>query len=353
MTKLIDFIDSEICREKILQLSAFAEKDPLFHKKTQAASDSLFRDKDREGFLNGLQEIREEYTAALKDKAPAISLYLYSIGFPLYIQQQREWGIPEEIWMATVRDINVWISNHKAMFHEDGFSQDGWIVNHFLGELYQVGRLQYQITKYTNPTEVYRKGDAVLVAAKGGVELEEDGDCVYQKPAVKKTVYEKRGSLLTAHFVNKTNGLISLEPETVDLTGWEQVLGKQEDVLSVHIPAIGRMDYDLCKQSMEEGVAFFQKYFPQYDIKGLVCASWLLSNEVKEMLDSRSNIVRFSNLFTRNITKGHYYLIDKWIFGLDVEDPLSVEPASTLMRKTQELMKNGGQIYERGGFLLI
>ncbi|MBU5450973.1 acyltransferase domain-containing protein [Acetivibrio sp. MSJd-27] len=353
MVRLVDFIDSEICKRKILKLSSFAEKNPIFHKKTQDAANALFIDKDRESFLNKLNEIREEYAAVLGDNAPAVSLYLYSIGFPLYMQGQRELGIPEEIVTDTVRDINVWISNHKAMFHEDGFSQDGWILNHFLGELYQVGRLQYQITKYTNPTEVYRKDDSVLVAAKAGVELEEDGDCVYEKPAVKKTVYERKGDVLTAHFINKTTGLVSLEPETVNLSGWEMVLGDQEDVLSIHIPAIGKMDYALCKQSISQAVTFFQKYFPHYEIKGFICASWLLSNEVKEMLPPQSNIVQFSNLFTRNIAKGHYYLIDKWIFGLDVEDPLSVEPTSTLMRKTQALMKSGGQIYERGGFLLI
>lgn len=353
MAEFIDFIDSEICKRKISQLSAFAEKNPMFHKKTQDTSNALFVEKNREGFLNGLKEMREEYGTALGDNTPAVSLYLYSLGFPLYMQRQRELGIPEEIVADTVRDINIWISNHKVMFHEDGFSQDGWILNHFLGELYQIGRLQYQITKHTNPTEVYRKDGSVLVAAKGGVELEDDGDCVYEKPAVKKTVYEKNGTFLTAHFVDKETGLISLEPETVDLSGWEMVLGNQEDVLSVHIPATGKMDYEMCKQSIKEGVAFFRNYFPCYDVKALICSSWLLSNEVKEMLPSQSNIVRFSNLFTRNIAKGHYYLIDKWIFGLDVEDPLSVEPTSTLMRKTQELMKNGGQIFERGGFILV
>ncbi len=353
MERLVDFIDSEICKRKISELSVLAEENQMFHKETQSAANTLFIDRNREGFLNQLKGIREEYAAMLGDNLPAVSLYLYSIGFPLYLQKQKELGIPEKIVEETIRDINLWISNHKAMFREDGFSEDGWILNHFLGELYRIGRLQYQISKYTNPTEVYTKNGSVLVVAKGGVELEEDGDSVYEKPAVKKTVYERKGDLLTAHLVNQSTGLVSLEPETVNLSGWEMVLGNQEDVLGVHIPAIGRMDYDACKQSMQEGISFFRNYFPHYNIKGFVCTSWLLSNEAKEMLSPESNIVRFSNLFTRNIAKSHSHLVDKWIFGMDVEDPLSVEPTSTLMRKTQALMKNGGQIYVRGGFLLI
>lgn len=353
MVKLTDYIDSENCIKKISFIEEFARNNTAFREKTQAVADRLFRSHSREGFLDGLAEIRETFSASLKENASAVSLYLYSLGFPVFIEQQRALGIPERILTDTVRDINVWIGNHKAMYKEDGFSQDGWIVNHFLGELYQIGRLQFQTAKYDNPTEVYHKGNSLLVVAKGGVALEEDGDFLYQKPEYKKTIYQKAGDTLIAHTVDQITGLISLEPETIDLNCWEPVLTGQEDVLSIHIPAIGKMDFEQCVQSIKDAQSFFDRYFPQQDFKALICISWLLSNEAREMLNPQSNIVRFSNLFTRNIAKGHYYLIDKWIFGMDTEDPLAVKPTSTLMKKTQELIRSGGQIYERGGFILI
>lgn len=72
-----------------------------------------------------------------------------------------------------------------------------------------------------------------------------------------------------------------------------------EDVLDVHIPAIGRLTKEECELSFEGAKNFFARLYPEKDFKCFVCHSWLLDETLKKYLPKESNIVRFGDMFIK------------------------------------------------------
>lgn len=52
-------------------------------------------------------------------------------------------GIPHEITVATLKDVNNWIHNYKLVNGTLGLKNLGWLTNHALGNLFRLGRLQF------------------------------------------------------------------------------------------------------------------------------------------------------------------------------------------------------------------
>ena len=75
------------------------------------------------------------------------------------------------------------------------------------------------------------------------------------------------------------------------------MLDNTDAVLSVHIPANGKLDEEECEKSYKKAVEVFKKYFPEYNIKGFLCESWLLAPELKKLLKPESNILKFKEKY--------------------------------------------------------
>jgi len=58
-----------------------------------------------------------------------------------------EKGVPREITVATLKDINIWIENHRQLTGENGVMEFLWLLHHFRGDLFRLGRLQFRIAK--------------------------------------------------------------------------------------------------------------------------------------------------------------------------------------------------------------
>lgn len=70
-----------------------------------------------------------------------------------------------------------------------------------------------------------------------------------------------------------------------------------EDVLGVHIPAIGPLDPTSCDESFREAPAFFARHFPERADRVATCGSWLLDEQLAEYLPATSNIIKFQRRF--------------------------------------------------------
>ncbi len=56
-------------------------------------------------------------------------------------------GIPRDITVATLKDVNNWVKNHMVETGTLGISRLGWLTGHNLGHLLKVGRLQFVYEK--------------------------------------------------------------------------------------------------------------------------------------------------------------------------------------------------------------
>ncbi len=63
--------------------------------------------------------------------------------YALKINSQR--GISKEITVATLKDVNVWFKNYEAVTGEIGIGEFDWLLYHYTGKIFRLGRLQFHI----------------------------------------------------------------------------------------------------------------------------------------------------------------------------------------------------------------
>lgn len=160
-----------------------------------------------------------------------------------------------------------------------GLKNYQWIKNHVSFELFKLGRLQFQIYKCKNPTLNYSK-----LPFKYG-----------------------------------------------------------DYVISVHVPACGKLDIKECEESLASAINFFAKYFPELRWEYFFCESWLLYNKNSEFMDNNSNIIRFSKLFDINYSINYENQTFERVFGINnlpvFKSQIKKLPENTSLQKSAKEYK--------------
>lgn len=177
----------------------------------------------------------------LRENTGALRRYFYVFVFLALLAQVREFhrarGIPEDVSRLTLTDLGRSMAVHRRRHGIGGFEHAPWLMLHFRGAIYQLGRLQFERDRLGN-----RTGNSIIEA-----------------------------------------GL---------------PYGPGDPTLSVHVPDYsGPLTPKACDESFARAAQFFARHFPQetYDIA--VCHSWLLDEQLAEYLPGDSNIIRFQRRF--------------------------------------------------------
>jgi hypothetical protein len=56
-------------------------------------------------------------------------------------------GIPREVTVATLKDVNIWLANYDAQYGGIGLAEFCWLIHHYTGDLFRLGRLQFRLEK--------------------------------------------------------------------------------------------------------------------------------------------------------------------------------------------------------------
>jgi hypothetical protein len=196
-------------------------------------------------------------------------------------------GIPEDITWATLGDVGLQVAHHHAR-HDGVYGFDGafWMFNHFRGDLFQIGRLQYELGAATFDGGVFTRGDPIL---------------------------------------------------------------------HLHIPAIGPLTPESCDASQDEARAFFAKHFPETSYRFGICESWLLDEQLTEILPASSNIVSFQRRFTHDpdwSSPGDDDTI-RFTFGRLPKDLGELPQDTTLQRGIVRMIREGKHWRIRRGWLEV
>lgn len=213
---------------------------------------------------------------------------------PFVQEYHRSLGISEQISQATLADLGRNVRVHHKREGVGGLGVMWWLMLHFRGVIYQLGRLQF---------EIQHASQAVLAS-------------------------------LSEHGV-ETN-----EPT---------------NVLSIHIPDfMGPMDVDACSDSIERATLFFARHFPDWPVEIGICNSWLLDPDLKSILKPTSNIIRFQERFTLS-NESHVASdsVMQFVFGKHVGDIDDISPQSSLERGVIAHIKNGEDWHGREGWLRL
>ncbi len=162
---------------------------------------------------------------------------------------------------------------------------------------------------------------------------------------VKRELYLGEISWLSRHLSARLFKLGRLQfcmaPSEHDIPSYGVKQG--DNVIEVHIPAVGALKPEECEESLRRAREFFKKHFPQYDYKCFTCHSWLLDPTLKEVLSPNSNILRFADMFKIADTEPSDDIL-KYVFEWNTTRlNLHLFPATTsLGEKVKSHLKNGG-----------
>ncbi|WP_201260934.1 acyltransferase domain-containing protein [Embleya scabrispora] len=164
-------------------------------------------------------------------------VYVYVAALPHVLAHHRALGIPPEVSRRTLADLGRHLALHRRRHGSGGLSARHWPGYHFRGELYQLGRLQFQ----------------------------------------RSTMRDRAAASATAFGLDH---------------------GPDDPALELHIPDfLGPMSPAACDESLDLARAFFPRHYPEERYAVAVCGSWLLDPQLREYLPPESNIIRFQRRF--------------------------------------------------------
>jgi len=106
--------------------------------------------KDPEGLLPQAREKAEEFIRTGNcsfDEWGMLPLFTFALLADHTRKINEERGIPHEITVATLKDVNLWIGNYESQYGTLGLKEFIWLGFHLRGELFRLGRLQFRHVK--------------------------------------------------------------------------------------------------------------------------------------------------------------------------------------------------------------
>ncbi|MFF7275855.1 acyltransferase domain-containing protein [Streptomyces griseorubiginosus] len=192
--------------------------------------------------VRGMGEIEEPVTLPELDwPAGALQrcfpVYVFVAALPHTRAYHRSRGIPADVSRRTLADLGRNMAIHRRRYGRAGVQSPRWLTRHFRGELYQLGRIQFERTVY-GPWNKRTLGEA-------GLDIPAGTPC-----------------------------------------------------LSLHIPEfLGPLSPRSCDRSLALAADFFGRHFADEPHRAALCHSWLLDPQLKRYLPADSNIVRFQERF--------------------------------------------------------
>jgi GNAT-like C-terminal domain/N-acyltransferase N-terminal domain len=213
---------------------------------------------------------------------PYFFVYVFVAALPHVRALHRERSIPERVSRLTLADLGRHLAVHRRAYGVGGFGLPFWIGWHWRGELFQLGRLQFQRVALGD-----RTGSAIR-----------DAGLPY---------------------------------------------GPGDRALAVHIPAMyGPLSPSACDDSVARAREFFPRYFPEEPVGVAVCRSWLLDGQLAEYLPDSSNIIRFQRRFrTAYHMEPHDEDIQRFVFGRVAADLDDFPRRTTLERAVVDHLRAG------------
>ncbi|MGW7493534.1 acyltransferase domain-containing protein [Streptomyces luteogriseus] len=261
----------------------------------EACVEDLVRDIGETGVEVPLAERVAEAPAAL---GPYFAVFVFVAALPRTRAYHRERGVPADISRRTLADLGRNMAFHRRRRGSGGVEAPQWLTRHFRGELYQLGRLQFEQARLGQ-----RSGRAVAAA---GLDAAPGDPC-----------------------------------------------------LNLHIPDFhGSLSPVACDRSLRLAREFFARHFPWERHRVAVCHSWLLDPQLKRHLDPDSNIVRFQERFEPGRDPGEEpEPADtepvRFVFG-DPDLPVAGLPRRTsLERAVGDHLRAGGHWYMGHGWFRL
>jgi hypothetical protein len=285
--------------------------------------------------------------------------YLHAALERLILTEQRysELGIGEDIFVDTLRDISVWVNNAYNLVGFYCIRNFSWIWRHIEARLFRIGRLQYLARPFGSAVKGFynTKKDLLLFLCSSGMELRANGDmegvCGKEKTSdgFVTEFQETEEFYIGTPAIPYGKGLkkqVRLRKDE-----WEKVLDSDDCILEIHIPRDGSFGLEDIKDSYAKAREFFGRYFPDTNIKGMACHTWLFTPQLQEMLPKNSNITNFQRQFYLYPTNGSVRFLWNFVFN-ELTEVKDAKPDTYLRSRVLDYINEGREIFDLRGVYL-
>ena len=127
---------------------------------------------------------------------------------------------------------------------------------------------------------------------------------------------------------------------------------KGDTVIDTHIPADGPLSIDECAKSFDYAREFFAKFYPDYKWDVFTCHSWLLGEDLADILDDNSNIIKFQRLFViEEQYESDAILSYTFRWKIKRADMADAEATSGFAKKIKKLALDGAVFHGGTGYI--
>jgi len=246
-------------------------------------------------------------------------------------------SIPLEIMIDTLSEFDICLNEHKAKYSEYGIGlfRTKWLLNHFSGRIFKLGRLEFIHSTFSEDFEVYQN--------------RHDGSVI----SIYRQYPDDSSEFVTGHQILST-GYLDEEITRLPLRDWKRRLGKDTGLLEVHITIGERLLNEACRKSLAMAIDFYAKHFPEQLFEIFTCHSWLMDPQLSGLLPQTGNIVQFQKLF--HLFPRNSENTDVFRFAFDVyetpEDLNNLPERSSMHKALKAHLVSGKSILSPGGFIL-
>jgi len=285
----------------------------------------------------------------LGDAAHLFYAYVVLAGVRALQAEHHLKGVPDEITVETLRDIERWMEDYRARHGVYGFDKVRWLELHFTCRLFQLGRLQFEMRTWAFDFTFLRDRftQRVVAMCPDGARFRRDGqwdgaDGV-RDPQASSAQYRPGHKIIRGNPV-RPDGVALTEVVSLPTVEWEPMLKRGDRTLGVHIPEGERLTPEACTDAFEHAEGFFAMYFPDHDYKAFETDSWLLDCQHAAYLPESSNIVRFQQRFyvLPGPDADDEQLLDRVFFG-KFKDVDTAPRDTALQRHIVAHMRQGGR----------
>ena len=295
--------------------------------------------------------------AALGSAAGLFYLVVLVSNVPEMQRVHEEHRVPPEIVRDTLMDVKNWVGAKR----EQGAWGPGpvniaWLQSHLRGDIYRLRRLQFQFGHFWGKLRAFRhrQSRVVVALAEEGMQYTGDG----RVPSSREQAETWTASLVfngeeAIGYPILPNGYAAREEVRLPLREWEQVLGKGDPAVNVHIPGGSRMSHAECGESFRMAIEFFPRHFPAYQWAAFCCGSWILNTWLEEVLPSDSNLVRFQReLYLFPTSQWPDSMLHR-VFGEGPLDPATAPRDTGLRRAIVSALEHGHDLRGGGGGMFL
>ncbi|MBP5306271.1 MAG: hypothetical protein J6Z02_10505, partial [Lachnospiraceae bacterium] len=221
-----------------------------------------------------------------------------------------------------------------------------WERNFYSGHIFRLDRFYFIPYKFEDPFTLYRnkKTGKVTGIYDKGYAVSNDGQVIADESLLKEPAFitdkTVEDGVITGNYMN-TCGIISENKVSLLDGEVKAALNKGDLLLALHIPGGEGYTPAKLKSSMEMALRFYEKYFPEYDIKGFWSESWLYDPRLSLLLSESSNIVSVQRRFYRYSIGGNGAMLRREVWGDEKADVKAAPKETSLQKKAAEVIMAG------------